>query len=136
MTLPAHEVLSTFAVLKPDLTVRTVEVTPSLYRDLDADHSGFRNHVLISAHEFSADWATWERHPAGDELVMLLSGEAELIVKTESGQESVVLGASGSYIVIPRNTWHTARVAQFARMLFLTPGEGTENVEHPCDEAG
>lgn len=30
--------------------------------------------------------------------------------------------------VVPRNSWHTARMAQAARMLFITPGEGTENV--------
>jgi hypothetical protein len=29
-------------------------------------------------------------------------------------------------VVVPRNTWHTARVSGTTRMLFITPGEGTE----------
>ena len=28
-------------------------------------------------------------------------------------------------IIVPRDTWHTARVHRPARMLFITPGEGT-----------
>jgi len=127
----AKNLLETFAVLKPGLGVDTVDVTPSLYADLDADYAAFRGHLLISSHEFNGDWPTWERHPAGDEIVMLLSGAVTLVLKTESGEESVSLDAPGAFVVVPRNTWHTARVSAPARMLFITPGEGTENSEAP-----
>ena len=131
MALPIRDSVDTFAVLKPDLQVRTVDVSPSLYADLDSEYSGFKGHVLIASHEFSEDWPTWERHPAGDEIVMILSGKATLVLRTTSGEESVVLDKPGSYVVIPHNTWHTARVSQLSRMLFVTPGEGTENRENP-----
>lgn len=66
---------------------------------------------------------------------MILSGKATLVMRTESGDESVVLEVPGSYVVIPHNTWHTARVSQSSRMLFITPGEGTENREEPSIQA-
>ena len=131
MAVPIRNSIDTFAVLKPSLEVQAVEVSPSLHADLDADFSGFKDHVLIASHEFSDDWPTWERHPAGDEIVMILSGEATLVVTTASGDESVILDQPGSYVVIPRKTWHTARVSRSARMLFITPGECTENIEEP-----
>lgn len=133
MAIAVNDIIDTFSVLRPDLRVDTVDVTPGLYANLDSDYSGFKDHALIASYEFSEDWPTWERHPAGDEVVMLLSGEATLILKTASGEKQVVLDNAGSYIIVPRNTWHTARVAKSARMLFITPGEGTENVENPAD---
>ena len=133
MAITVKNLVDTFSVLKPDLQVDAVDVTPSLYADLDSTYSGFEGHALIASYEFTEDWPTWERHPAGDEIVMLLAGEAKLVLKTAAGDEQVVLDTAGSYVIVPRNTWHTARVAEAARMLFITPGEGTENVESPGD---
>lgn len=116
-----------FAVLKPDLSVDTVPVTPSIYAELDSKFNRFRNHVLISEHEFSQNWSTWERHPAGDEIVVLLSGRAEMILRQTEGDKYVELTQPGSFVVVPAGTWHTARTSVSTRMLFVTPGEGTEN---------
>ena len=74
MTVDIRQLQDTFAVLTPGLAVQPVPVTPGLYQDLDTDFAGFTGHVLIAVHEFSGDWPTWEVHPAGDEIVMLLSG--------------------------------------------------------------
>jgi hypothetical protein len=30
-------------------------------------------------------------------------------------------------VLVPPNTWHTGKVRRSAKMLFVTPGEGTEN---------
>ena len=133
MVLPIKNLAESFAILQPNLRVKAVDVTPSLYADLDTDYAGFKGHVLIAVHEFAEDWPTWERHPAGDEIVMLLSGAVTLVLKAAAGEESVVLDTPCSYVVIPLNTWHTARVSEPSRMLFVTPGEGTENKESPAD---
>ena len=117
----------TFAVLKPDLKVEPIEVTPTIYEDLGKNFDGFKGHVLISIFEFDCDWPAWERHPAGDETVVLLSGSATMKLKEAGGEKIVELKKAGDYLVVPRNTWHTAHVAEPARMLFVTPGEGTEN---------
>lgn len=131
MTIQTNVLSDTFAVLGPALNIEPVPVTPSLYPDLDAKFDGFKGHVLISSHEFTEDWKTWEKHPAGDEMVMLLSGEATFVLRVPSGDQSVALTQPGAYVIIPRDTWHTARVEKFASVLFVTPGEGTENREQP-----
>ena len=131
MPIPVNNLADTFAVLTPGLDVQPVKVTPSLYNELDENFSGFTGHTLVSSHKFSSDWPTWERHPAGDEIVMLLSGAATLILRNASGDEPVKLTEPGTYVVVPRDTWHTARISTSAHMLFITPGEGTENVEQP-----
>lgn len=125
-----------FAVLQPDLRVETVAVTPTLYQDLDARFAGFGGHVLISSHAFDSDWGVWERHPAGDEIVVLLSGRARFTLREpgrqrSGGEQSVLLDCAGDYVVVPAGAWHTAHIEEPARMLFITPGEGTENREQP-----
>lgn len=118
-----------FAVLKPDLRVETVAVSPSIYAELHAKFHQFAQHVLVSEHAFSENWSTWERHPAGDEVVVLLSGSAQVILRLPEGDERVVLTESGSFAVVPAGVWHTVEITQPTRMLFITPGEGTENRE-------
>ena len=118
---------NTFAVIKPDLSVETIDVSPTLYQDLDARFDQFRSHQLVATYEFTEDWPTWERHPHGDEIVILLSGATTMVLQRDPRQELVELAAPGDYVVVPRNTWHTARVRTATRMLFITPGEGTEN---------
>ena len=82
---------------------------------------------LMSAFEFSESWATWERHPAGEELVMLLSGTATLVLEEDGEEHTVELTGPGQYILVPQGVWHTARTSVATSMLFLTPGDGTEH---------
>lgn len=118
---------NTFAVIRPDLSVETIDVSATIYQDLDARFDQFRSHQLVSTYEFTEDWPTWERHPQGDEIVILLSGAATMVLQREAGPQFVEMAVPGEYVVVPRNTWHTARVRTATRMLFITPGEGTEN---------
>jgi quercetin dioxygenase-like cupin family protein len=39
----------------------------------------------------------------------------------------VSLTEPGSFVIVPKGTWHTARIAKPTSMLFVTPGEGTQN---------
>lgn len=82
---------------------------------------------MVSSFSYDKDWGSWERHPAGEELVMLLDGDVELVLEIEGGEKRVALTRPGSYVLVPTNTWHTAKVRAPSRMLFITPGEGTEN---------
>ncbi|TJY55184.1 cupin domain-containing protein [Sinimarinibacterium sp. CAU 1509] len=119
----------TFAVLKPDMTIDTVAVSPTIYAQLDAAYNQFKSHALIAMHAFDKDWGVWERHPAGDEVVVLLSGAADMRLRRAGGDDVVALREPGSYVVVPRGVWHTAEITERAQMLFITPGEGTENRE-------
>jgi len=122
-----------FAILKPDLLVDTLAVSPSIYQQLDEWYDGFRGHTLISAYHFTEDWQTWEKHPAGDEMVILLSGKAQFLLRGKTGDESIMLEEPGAYLIVPKDTWHTARISQPASVLFVTSGEGTQNDATPAD---
>jgi hypothetical protein len=82
---------------------------------------------LMSASRFSSPWQSWERHPAGEELVMLLSGAVELVLEAPEGRRRVPLAAVGEFALIPAGIWHTATTATPSTLLFLTPGAGTEH---------
>lgn len=123
---------TTYVHLGEDRLAREEPLTPEFWPALMAnqrpDLDGGR---LVMAFTFDGDWPTWEMHPAGDELVVLLSGEAVLMVRTPSGDVSHSLSHAGDFVVVPKGAWHTAKIATHAAMLFATPGEGTENRESP-----
>ena len=57
---------------------------------------------------FVGHWAgesEWERHPVGDEIVLVVAGETTITFLTDSGDESALLGA-GELVVVPQGTWH------------------------------
>jgi len=81
---------------------------------------------LVCVSPQASTWDTWERHPAGDEVVVLLSGRIDVIQESEGRQRVVELRA-GEAMVNPRNVWHTTRVHEPGQALFITPGAGTEH---------
>lgn len=84
------------------------------------------NGWLVTEFECSSDWPNWEMHPAADEFVYLLSGTAVMLLQQANGlQEVPLLGRAA--VVVPKGVWHTARVTQPSRMLFVTMGRGTEH---------
>jgi mannose-6-phosphate isomerase-like protein (cupin superfamily) len=119
--------LDTYVVLDTANAASEVAVTPTIWQDLDKHFNGFKGRTLVSRFEFDKDWDSWERHPHGDEVVVLVSGAGDLVLE-EGGRERVVrLSKPGDFVVVPKGTWHTARVAVPTAMIFITPGEGTEN---------
>lgn len=131
MATAVQDFRDSVAVLGPTLQTTVLPVTPSLYGELDERFDGFRGHVLVARHEFHADWPGWECHPAGDEIVALLDGHATMRLREPHGEVEVVLDEPGRFVVIPAGTWHTAHIDCHALMLFITPGEGTENRATP-----
>lgn len=81
----------------------------------------------MSAFTFSDAWEIWERHPAGDELIMLLSGAVTVVLEESGIEHAVELNEPGSYVLVPRNVWHTAKTSVPTTLLFLTPGAGTQH---------
>jgi mannose-6-phosphate isomerase-like protein (cupin superfamily) len=122
-----RDLASTFVVLQPDQRAALIDNSPGVFEELDRRFSGFKGHVLIATFAFEADWTTWERHPAGDELVCLLSGSATLVLDRDGARETIELQKTGEYVLVPKGAWHTARTNVPTNMLFVTPGEGTEN---------
>ena len=81
---------------------------------------------LVMTFDQPATWTTWERHPAGEELVVLLSGRVDLIQEID-GEERRVELRPGQAVVNPAGVWHTADVHEPGVGLFITPGRGTEH---------
>jgi uncharacterized cupin superfamily protein len=78
----------------------------------------------IGVSRFSA-MSHWERHPAGDELLHLLDGEADVVTLTDDGPVRSVLRA-GSIFVCPRGLWHRQLPRPSVTMLYGTPSRTTE----------
>jgi quercetin dioxygenase-like cupin family protein len=81
---------------------------------------------LVTMGRQSESWTSWERHPAGEELVLQLGGRVDLIQDLDGVEHRIELRA-GDAVLNPRGVWHTADVHEPGDALFITPGEGTEH---------
>ncbi|TIX48922.1 cupin domain-containing protein [Alteraurantiacibacter aquimixticola] len=82
---------------------------------------------LVSMYHFTEDWSGWEMHPAGDEVVVCLSGTLELIQELPDGETRTTRLEAGEYAINPAGVWHTANVADAASSRFITAGMGTQH---------
>ena len=81
---------------------------------------------MVMVFQGERSWDAWERHPAGDEVVVCLSGRMTLIREVDGDHEQVVLGPYEA-MVNPRGVWHTADVDEPVWFMTITPGPGTEH---------
>jgi uncharacterized cupin superfamily protein len=124
---PLH-LATTHLRLRPDGRAERLPVTDQFWPDLIAGKYGeFRNEYLVSTSSFDSNWTSWEQHPHGDEIVVLLNGAVDFILETPDGPRTLELRAPGDYAFVLKGTWHTANVEQLATMLFITAGEGTQH---------
>ncbi|MDQ8936689.1 hypothetical protein [Acinetobacter rudis] len=72
----------------------------------------------------------WEKHPKGDETLLLLSGKIVLSYCDESFQnvKSIVLQA-GEVLVVAKDTWHRLEVHHPGQLMFFTPAQGSKIVK-------
>ncbi len=124
----SNSIISTYVHFRDDGRADAVPVSESFWGEMAAGkHSQLSQGRLMSAFTFSQPWSMWERHPAGEEMVMLISGSATLVLEEFGEERTVRLSDPGSYVLVPQNVWHTARTSVQTTMLFLTPGAGTEH---------
>jgi quercetin dioxygenase-like cupin family protein len=117
-----HLGLGSQAIPLPDFTF-SAEYLAGYEARFEADGAEGR---LVCISEQSATWDSWERHPAGEEVVILLSGRIDLIQDLADGHRVIAL-TPGQAIINPANVWHTAHVHEPGQALFITPGRGTEH---------
>ena len=133
--IPA-DIRPSFVVVNKDLLADVVSVTDTIWSDLDEKFGDIAGHSLIASFSFDDDWPTWEVHPEGDEFVCQLSGDADMILDTDEGEQRVRLNTPGSFVIVPKGTWHTAKPHAPTTVLFETPGQGTGNREQPPGRNG
>lgn len=123
----AH-VSETFVHVRTDGNMAPIPVNDAFWQALAQGLHGELDHgYLLSSFRFAENWTSWERHPAGDEWVCLLSGSATLILEQPSGLERCTLNAPGDFVVVPKGIWHSADANVDCTLLFITPGAGTEH---------
>jgi uncharacterized cupin superfamily protein len=121
-TTHVHLGLGSRAVPIPDF-----EWTPAFLARYTAEHAADGDEgrlVMIGTGDSS--WTTWERHPAGEEVVVVLAGRLTLVQDLEGVEHRVDL-VEGHAAINPRDVWHTADIDEPCRVLFITPGRGTEH---------
>ncbi|WP_422032359.1 cupin domain-containing protein [Reyranella sp.] len=122
----------TYIHLAPDEGARAMEGGDLFWAGI-AERRDLDEGRLMGASDQARDWDHWERHPAGEEILTLLSGEMELVLDEPQGEQRVLLKAGETFIV-PRGVWHRGLVKEPGRLMFLTPGAGTEH--RPVDMQG
>ncbi|MET0752572.1 MAG: cupin [Pyrinomonadaceae bacterium] len=85
----------------------------------------FGREWLITEFYFDADWESWEMHPNGEEIVYLLSGAMDLTLEKDGESQIIELRSKG-LTVVPRGTWHTAKVFEPSNVLVITLGDETQ----------
>jgi len=87
--------------------------------------SQYRDGAIFITHY--AGNSQWERHSKGDEIVFVLDGKTNLILRTPEGEKPNLL-QSGELIVVPQNVWHRFETPEGAKILSVTP-QPTDHTE-------
>jgi quercetin dioxygenase-like cupin family protein len=118
---PLHLGLGATAVPQPEFT--GMEWYEAYAVRSEADGAEGR---LVSMHNFTTSWDSWEMHPVGSEVVICTAGEMSLTQEFPDGRLEQVTLRSGEYAINPPGVWHTADVSGSATALFITAGMGTQ----------
>lgn len=82
---------------------------------------------------FVGHWAgrsEWERHPEGDEIVMVVAGSTTLFTLHGDGERAHPLGA-GELLVVPQGTWHRFETPEEVQVLSVTPQPSDHQADRP-----
>jgi mannose-6-phosphate isomerase-like protein (cupin superfamily) len=122
----AFDLASTYVVLGANDGVATrIDVDASFWSTVD-DRDDLREGRLVGLYRSSTDWDHWEMHPHGEEVLVLVSGAMEMVLERDGGESTVEL-RPGQACIVPRGTWHRARVREPSALLTITAGRGTQH---------
>lgn len=119
---PVFDWLDHFMALGGDGALREIGARRRL-----ADGEDWLVGVKAVADDADVHGDMWERHPGGDEMLCVLEGRVVLTLAAEDGAETDVLLDTRRCTVVPRGVWHRLHVACPGKILFVTPGRGSEH---------
>ena len=67
-----------------------------------------------------AGHSEWERHSAGDEIMMVVGSRTTIFYLLDDGEASASLGP-GELVVVPEGTWHRFETPEFVKLMSVTP---------------
>jgi mannose-6-phosphate isomerase-like protein (cupin superfamily) len=128
------EPFGTYVLLEDGGDALPVEVTPMFWPELISGERRSEGATKIAAgHGWlmcalpkKDDPPTWEMHPAGDEILYMLSGALDVVLEQPDGEQVIALRA-GTACVVPRGVWHRTVVRVPGDMLAITYGKGTQH---------
>jgi mannose-6-phosphate isomerase-like protein (cupin superfamily) len=118
--------MSTYAQLRDDGSALVTEGGDAFWSTLDGRpelHGG----RLLGATAQTGDWPHWEMHPAGDEVLILMSGAFALQIERADGAIDTIEMHAGSTCVVPKGLWHRGLAREPGELVFITPGAGTQH---------
>jgi mannose-6-phosphate isomerase-like protein (cupin superfamily) len=106
---------------------KRVDMTPTFWQELfSGQRAESQNGWLMSAFMMEKDLPMWELHHNGEEVLVMMSGNIDVIFEIEGQPRTLTLGA-GQACVVPRKTWHTIKVKEPGQLLALSFVHGTEH---------
>lgn len=67
-----------------------------------------------------------ERHPDGDEILLMISGRIDVHLELDDGDQTVRVGP-GEALVVPRGVWHLIDSVEPGQLVNITPGPNGEH---------
>jgi len=122
---PAFDLATTYVQLDDGPRALAVEVDDEFWQTIDR-RSELQGGRLVGTFHNAQDWDIWEMHPAGDEVVCLLSGAIDVVLDEPDGERVVALEA-GRTCIVPCGVWHRAIVREPGDTLHITRGDGTQH---------
>jgi len=122
---PTFDVATTYVQRDDGPQAFAVEVDDEFWQTIDR-RPGLQGGRLVGTYHNAQDWDLWEMHPAGDEVMCLLSGAIDVVLDEADGERVVPLEA-GQTCIVPRGVWHRAIVREPGDTLHITRGEGTQH---------
>jgi mannose-6-phosphate isomerase-like protein (cupin superfamily) len=122
----AFDLMSTYAQLREDGTALVIEGGNAFWSSL-ASRPELHGGRLLGATAQTKDWPHWEMHPAGDEILILMSGAFGLQVEHADGRVETIEMRAGSTCVVPKGLWHRGMAREPGELVFITPGAGTQH---------
>lgn len=124
ITQPAFDLRTTYVHLEDGGAARHIPVAEDFWAKI-GERTDLHTGRLVTSFRMTDDWNHWEMHPAGDELIVLVSGRVEFRLQGAEGERTVEVRGGSAYL-IPRGAWHIARVYEPCEMIVITAGAGTQ----------
>ena len=95
----------------------------ALGREPDSSIGQFAFHDCVCGVAAFEGTPPWEHHTAGDELLLVLSGESDLTIIEQSGKATRTI-STGDLVIVPQGCWHSNHAETGVTFLYMTPAEG------------